>query len=205
MLRAAGRQDAGIPWSPPPPMPRQARLEIPGIPLPITQRRVNRCANFLDDEDRRHYPGLLGESTATHGLRTHACVLMGNHGHLLVRSDESGQLSLAMRQLAQACVAAFNRRHGRTGTVWKGRLKSCRVDSDDCLLTAFRYIEPNPVRATVVENAGYHHWSSAHPKLALCGDSLATPHRVSSRWEIRRWGVPKPTGRSSNKASAMTS
>jgi len=44
--RAAGHADAGFPRSVSAPMPRQARLEIPGIPLHITQRGVNRCAIF---------------------------------------------------------------------------------------------------------------------------------------------------------------
>jgi putative transposase len=157
-------------------MPRQARLEIPGVPLHITQRGVNRCAIFLDDDDRRHYLGLLGESAATHGLRIHAYVLMGNHVHLLVSSDECGKLSLAMRQLGQAYVTAFNRRHRRTGTLWEGRFKSCLVDSDRYLLTAYRYIELNPVRAAMVEKPEHHHWSSVHANLALCEDSLVTPH-----------------------------
>lgn len=111
-------------------MPRQARLEIPGVPLHITQRGVNQCAIFLDDEDRRHYLRLLGESAASHGLRIHAYVLMGNHVRLLVSSDESGQVSLGMRQLGQAYVTASNRRHGRTEMLWEGRFKSCLVDSD---------------------------------------------------------------------------
>lgn len=159
-----------------PHMPRQARLEIPGVPLHITQRGVNRCAIFLDDEDRRHYLRLLGESAVSHGLRIHAYVLMGNHVHLLVSCDEMGEVSLAMRQLGQAYVTAFNRRHGRTGTLWEGRFKSCLVDSDRYLLTAYRYIELNPVRAAMVEKPEHHHWSSVHANLALCEDPLVTPH-----------------------------
>lgn len=100
-------------------MPRQARLEIPGVRLPITQRGVNRCAIFLDDDDRRHYLRLLGESAAGHHLQIHGCVLMGNHVHLLVSSDEPGKVSLAMRQLGQACVTGFNRCHRRTATLWE--------------------------------------------------------------------------------------
>ncbi len=132
-------------------MPRQARLEIPGVALHITQRGVNRCAIFLDDDNRRHYLRLLGESAASHDLQIRAYVLMGNHVHLPVRSGEQGNVSRAMRQLGQACVTAFNRRHRRTGTLWQGRFKSCRVDSDRYLLTAYRYIELNPVRAAMVE------------------------------------------------------
>jgi putative transposase len=157
-------------------MPRQARLEIPGIPLHLTQRGVNRCAIFLDDDDCRHYLRLLRESAGSHGLEVHAYVLMGNHVHLLVSSGEPGKVSLAMRQLGQAYVTGFNRRHRRTGTLWEGRFKSCLVDSDRYLLTAYRYIELNPVRAAMVEKPEHHHWSSVHANLALCDDPLVTPH-----------------------------
>lgn len=157
-------------------MPRQARLEIPGIPLHITQRGVNRCAIFLDDDDRRHYLGLLSASAAKHGLGIHAYVLMGNHVHLLVSSDESGQASLAMRQLGQAYVTAFNRRHRRTGTLWEGRFKSCLVDSDRYLLTAYRYIELNPVRAAMVKKTRASPLVQWHANLARCEDPLVTPH-----------------------------
>ena len=142
----------------------------------ITQRGVNRCAIFLDDDDRRHYLRLLGEGTTKHGLQLHAYVLMGNHVHLLVSSDESGKISLAMRQLGQAYVTAFNRRYRRTETLWEGRFKSSLVESEDYLLTAYRYIELNPVRAAMVEQPEHHHWSSVHANLALCADSLVTPH-----------------------------
>jgi len=40
-------------------MPRQPRLELPGVPMHVLQRGVNRCAIFLDDEDRHHYCLLL--------------------------------------------------------------------------------------------------------------------------------------------------
>ena len=51
-------------------MPRQARIEVPGVPMHVTQRGVNRCAIFLDDEDRHHYRRLLREAwpPATPGL-----------------------------------------------------------------------------------------------------------------------------------------
>jgi putative transposase len=40
-------------------VPRIPRLEIPGVPLHVTQRGVNRCAIFHDDRDRRCYRKLL--------------------------------------------------------------------------------------------------------------------------------------------------
>jgi len=43
-------------------MPRLPRLELPGMPLHVTQRGVNRCAIFLDDDDRHHYRRVLREA-----------------------------------------------------------------------------------------------------------------------------------------------
>lgn len=40
-------------------MPRQPRLELPGVPMHVVQRGVNRCEIFLHDEDRYHYCLLL--------------------------------------------------------------------------------------------------------------------------------------------------
>jgi len=157
-------------------MPRQARLEIPGVPLHITQRGVNRCAIFLDDDDRQHYLGLIALSAKKHALRIHAYVLMGNHVHLLVSSGQAGMVSRAMRQLGQNYVTAFNRRHRRTGTLWEGRFKSCLVDSERYLLTAYRYIELNPVRAAMVAAPEDYPWSSVHANLGLRHDPLVTPH-----------------------------
>ena len=43
-------------------------------------------------------------------------------------------------------------------------------------LSAYRYIELNPVRAAMAEKPEHHHWSSVHANLALCEDALVTPH-----------------------------
>ncbi len=40
-------------------MPRQPRLELPGVPMHVVQRGVNRCAIFLEGEDLHHYCLLL--------------------------------------------------------------------------------------------------------------------------------------------------
>ncbi|WP_017462649.1 transposase [Dyella ginsengisoli] len=157
-------------------MPRQARLELPGIPLHVTQRGVNRCAIFVDDEDREHYYRLLGEATREHGIAVHAYVFMGNHVHLLLTSPQRDGLSRAMRNLGQCYVQAFNRRHRRCGTLWQGRFKSCLVDSECYLLTVYRYIELNPVRAAMVERPEQFPWSSVHANLSLQEDPLVTPH-----------------------------
>jgi putative transposase len=125
-------------------MPRRARLELPCIPLHITHRGVNRCAVFIDDEDRHHYLRLLGLFAGRNGLAVHAYVLMSNHVHLLTSSSAPGAASEALRRATQCYVQMFNQRHRRTGTLWEGRFKSCLVATDRHALSVYRYIERNP-------------------------------------------------------------
>jgi len=101
-----------------------------------------------------------------------------NHVHLLLTSPERNALSRVMRNVGQCYVQAFNRRHRRTGTLWQGRFKSCLVDSERYLLTVYRYIELNPVRAAMVERPEQHRWSSVHANLNQRPDDLVTPHPV---------------------------
>lgn len=157
-------------------MPRQPRLELPGSPLHITQRGVNRCAIFVDDDDRRHFYRLLHEATAENGIAVHAYVFMGNHIHLLATPPAREALSRAMRNFGQCYVQAFNKRHGRCGTLWQGRFKSCLVDTERYLMTVYRYIELNPVRAAMVAAPEQYRWSSVHANLGLQVDQLVTPH-----------------------------
>lgn len=129
---------------------RRPRLELPGIPLHITHRGVNRGATFIDDEDFASYLQALDECSRGQGVAVHGYVLMTNHVHLLVSAEAGGAVSRMMQALGRRYVRAFNARYGRTGTLWEGRYKSCLVDSAGYLLACLRYIELNPVRAAMV-------------------------------------------------------
>jgi putative transposase len=48
-------------------------------------------------------------------------------------------------------VMYFNRSYKRTGTLWEGRFKSCLVQEETYLMQVYRYIEMNPVRASMVD------------------------------------------------------
>jgi putative transposase len=83
-----------------------------------------------------------------------------------------------MRRLGQHYVQYFNRRHGRSGTLWEGRFRSSLVDSERYLLICQRYIELNPVRARMVETPEAYAWSSYRANAFGANDPLVTPHLV---------------------------
>jgi len=85
-----------------------------------------------------------------------------------------------MQSLGQRYVGFVNSEHSRSGTLWEGRYKSGLVDSDRYLLTCYRYIELNPVRAGLAAAPGDYRWSSFAHNAYGTQDSLITPHEIYS-------------------------
>jgi len=111
-----------------------------------------------------------------HRCDLHAYVLMSNHTHLLVTPGAAGAVSRMMQMFGRNYVASFNARHGRTGTLWEGRYKSCLVDSEEYLLICYRYIELNPVRAWMIDDPAIYPWSSYKANCSGQPAGLLTPH-----------------------------
>ena len=157
-------------------MARLPRPDIAGIPQHVVQRGNNRLPCFLDDEDRQRYLQGLREGLLRYGCSLHAYVLMTNHVHLLLTPVEAGAVSRLMQTFGRNYAGMFNSRHGRTGTLWEGRYKSCLVDSERYVLTCYRYIELNPVRAWMIDDPKEYAWSSCRANAAGHPDSSLTPH-----------------------------
>lgn len=157
-------------------MARPPRQTIAAYPYHVIQRGHNRQRVFADDVDRRQYLGWLHEASAQYGLAVHAYVLMDNHVHLLCTPSQGDALSQAMQALGRRYVRWFNRRHGRTGTLWEGRFRSSLVEADRYLLACQRYIETNPQRAGMVESVADWPWSSHRHHVGLTVDPLVNPH-----------------------------
>jgi putative transposase len=141
-------------------MPREARWVMPGIPLHIVQRGINRNTCFFSEADYSTYLHFLGSSAARFECAVHAYCLMSNHVHLLLTPHTPDACGVFMKHLGQCYVQSVNKRLGRTGTLWEGRFRSCVVQSDSYVLACYRYIELNPVRAGMVSSADQYFWSS---------------------------------------------
>ncbi len=81
-----------------------------------------------------------------------------------------------MQAQGRKYVQYFNFTYGRTGTLWEGRYKSTLVDADTYLMTVYRYIELNPVRARMVDHASEYPWSSYRYNALGKPIQLLSPH-----------------------------
>ena len=129
-------------------MTRQSRLDIAAYPQHIVQRGNNRGRIFGGDDDRRYFRQLVASAAAKHAVAVHAYVLMSNHVHLLATPAHDGGIGRLMQSVGVRYVHWFNRRYGRTGTLWEGRYRASVIEADRYLLACHRYIELNPVRAS---------------------------------------------------------
>ena len=159
-------------------MPRQPRIDLPGIPQHIVQRGNDRQPCFFADVDCVRYLQDLRDIARREYCSVHAYVLMTNHVHLLITPMASGRVARLMQSLGRGFVRYINERYRRTGTLWEGRYKSCPVMDDDYFLRCQRYIELNPLRARMVEDPVHYRWSSHSANTRPPTDPLITPHRA---------------------------
>ena len=114
-------------------MPRQPRLDAPGVLHHVMVRGIERRAIFRDDTDRADFLGRLAALVSATGLSVYAWALLPNHAHLLVRTG-SRPLPRVMRSLLTGYAGTFNRRHTRQGHLFQNRYKSIVVEEEPYLL-----------------------------------------------------------------------
>jgi putative transposase len=153
-------------------MARLPRLAFADLAHHLVLRGHNREVVFVDDDDRRAWLAALRESAATLSVAIHGYVLLPDHVHLLVTPRSAEAVSQLVQALGRRYVASFNRRHGRSGTLWDGRFRASVVEPGATLLGCLRYIEQNPVRTGLVARAGDWAWSSAPHHLGLMADPV---------------------------------
>ncbi len=141
-------------------MPRRTRMYVPGLPYHIVQRGNNHQACFLEAENYQFYIQLWQELSLRYSVVVHAYCLMTNHIHFLATPETKTSLSNVMKVVGSRYAQYFNKKYQRTGTLWEGRHKSSLVQSERYLLTCMRYIELNPLRASMVKKPGEYRWSS---------------------------------------------
>jgi putative transposase len=160
-------------------MARLPRYVIPGQPQHIIQRGNNRQVIFAAEADYQFFRDALIDTAAKHGLLIHAYVWMTNHIHLLATPQFEDSIAKVFQSVGRKYVQYYNYTYKRSGTLWEGRYRATIVDSEQYLLKLMRYIELNPVRASMTKHPADYPWSSytfnAESKVGLNSYWL-TPH-----------------------------
>jgi len=141
-------------------MARLPRIVLPNHPHHVTQRGVRSMDIFHSDEDRVEYLTFLKESAEKKGLKFLSYCLMNNHVHFIVIPSEPDSLAKGIGEAHRLYTRYKNSKAGVRGHLFQDRFFSCTL-SESHFYSAIRYVERNPVKASIVKNAWDYEWSSA--------------------------------------------
>lgn len=159
-------------------MARPPRYFFPDLASHVMVRGNDRQDMFATEGDRLMFLRFLKEACQEHSVAVHGYSLMPNHVHFMATGAFRDSLSRMVQDVARRYVPAVNQQWGRCGALWQSRFKAVPVDTDRYALNLLVYIDDNPVRAHIVDDAAAFPWSS-HRCLAFGqGDDLITPHPV---------------------------
>ncbi len=142
-------------------MPRTARKKSCKQIYHVMLRGINKQQIFYDKEDFRIFTRLLERYKEPCGYQLYAYCLMGNHIHLLIREGNETTLGDIFRHIGSAFVYWYNIKYERAGHLFQDRYKSEPVENEAYLLTVFRYILMNPVKAGLCSAPEQYPYSSA--------------------------------------------
>ena len=133
---------------------------MPGVLHHVTQRGNNQQKIFLNERDFEIYCGLINDYASKLGVSILGYCLMTNHVHFVVKPNDEDALARFFSIVHMRYAQYFNKENNRKGHLWQGRFFSCFMDWP-YVYQALRYIENNPVRAQMIQNAWEYPYSSA--------------------------------------------
>ncbi len=140
-------------------MARPWRIEFEGALYHVLSRGNGREDIYYDDQDRHLFLKTVGEMSDRFEIDVYAYALMGNHYHLLLKTNRAN-LSKSMQWFGLTYTRRFNLKHSRAGHLFQGRFKSIIVQNDAYLMRLSCYIHRNPLRAGIVKRLADYRWSS---------------------------------------------
>jgi len=166
-------------------MPRRLRVATGGYAYHVLNRAVGRMRLFAKPRDFEAFEEVLGQAKTRVPMRVLAWCVMPNHWHFVLWPQGDGELSEFMRWLTVTHTQRWHAAHRTAGTgpLYQGRFKSFPIQEDEHLRTVLRYVERNPLRAKLVDEAVGWRWSSlwhrvqGNPSGLLDDGPLALPRQ----------------------------
>jgi putative transposase len=166
-------------------MPRAARVTPGGLVYHVLNRGVGRNRLFFKEADYVAFEEIMAETLAVRPMRICAYCLMPNHWHLVVWPEHNEDLAAFMQRLTVTHVTRWQRHKRQVGYghVYQGRYKSFPIETDEYFYQVVRYVERNPLRANLVNDADAWRWSSLWRRL----------HGTREQKELlARWPLSQP-------------
>jgi len=166
-------------------MPRTKRVCPANEVFHVLNRSVARLTIFEKSDDYAAFMRVIDETWQQVPLRILAMVVMPNHWHFVVKPSTDNEVSEFFRRLTVTHTMRWHARYntGGSGHLYQGRFKSFPIQSDQHLLTVMRYVERNPLRANLIDQAEGWQWSTAWVR--------RQPEQPAWLWHPKKQALPR--------------
>jgi len=141
-------------------MPTAGRLVYNGAICHIIQRGNNRQKIFREEDDYYKFLSIFRDYKIKYKFDIYNYCLMSNHLHFLIKIACGNEMSKLMQGVFQSFRFYYKKKYHYSGYLFQGRYKSKLIDKNGYLLECARYIERNPLRASIVDDLSLYKWTS---------------------------------------------
>jgi len=143
-------------------MPRLLRKTIlfDGCFAHVISRSIRKMKFFKDDEDFQIIRELFIYTKRIYHYKIHHYCLMQTHFHLVVSMDDIDEFSRAMQFVKGQYSYKYHTKYHLSGPIWRERYRSLLIENECYLSACGQYIENNPVKAGLVNQARDWKYSS---------------------------------------------
>jgi REP element-mobilizing transposase RayT len=132
-------------------MARRPRIVVEGGLYHVYNRVSSGEHIFADPEEAIEFIEIIRDIKKRDGWTIFAWCVMSNHFQVVLRTS-SVPLWRGMHGIQNRFSRGFNRRHGRTGSLWQGRYKTKYVEDQSYLDRLVLYVHVNPVKGGLVDD-----------------------------------------------------
>lgn len=122
-------------------MARKIRVFIADAAQHILLKSLDNLTIFRDEEDYKTFKEILQELSKTYQVDIHAYILMPKYFEFAATPKNVDALPKFMQSLGRKYVGYFNKKYGRSGTLWESRYKASLVENELYLFDVMKYIE----------------------------------------------------------------
>jgi putative transposase len=166
-------------------MARQPRIDLSGYVYHVINRTSGRVPIFRSKKDYLQFEEVLTEARERVDMGILAYCIMPNHFHIALQPKQDGDVQQFMGWFTKTQTQRWHATHDTIGHghLYQGRYKAFIVNTDEYFITLMRYIEQNPLRAKLVQQAEDWQWGSLYRRVQ------GTQEQQSL---LSGWPVPTP-------------